>query len=69
MKIKSPLLLALTAILALGGIYSALARTWTDAKTGRTLAGDLVSVKEGKVSVKRANGKAVSYTHLRAHET
>ena len=59
MKIKSALLLALTAILALGGIHSALARTWTDAKTGRTLSGDLVSVKEGKVSVKRANGKLI----------
>ena len=58
MTIKSPLFLALTATLVFGGIQSADARIWTD-NQGRTLSGDFVSVSDGKVSVRRSNGKVV----------
>ena len=34
-------------------------RTWTDAKTGRTLAGDFAGVKDGKVSLKLTTGKVL----------
>lgn len=60
MRKKSSLLLALSAALAFGGIQSAIARTWTDVK-GRTISGDLMSVSDGKVSVKRSNGKVVQF--------
>ena len=58
MNTKSPLLLALAATISFGGIQSADARTWTD-NQGRTLSGDFVSVSDGKVSVRRPNGKVV----------
>jgi len=58
MMTKSPFVLALTATLAVGGIQFADARIWTDAK-GRTLSGDLTKVENGKVFVRRSNGKVV----------
>lgn len=36
-------------------------RTWTDAKTGRTLKGDFVGVTDGKVSVRNANGRVIQF--------
>lgn len=58
MTIKSAFFLALAATISFGGIQSADARIWTD-NQGRTLSGDFVSVSDGKVSVRRPNGKVV----------
>jgi len=43
----------------IGGFLPASGRTWTDAKTGRTLEADFVGVKDGKVMVRNRNGKVI----------
>jgi len=59
MTFKFISLASLNMLLFFSGLLSASGRTWTDAKTGRTLAGDFVSVSEGKVTVRGANGSVI----------
>ncbi|MDA7934610.1 PQQ-binding-like beta-propeller repeat protein [Akkermansiaceae bacterium] len=59
MKLKCSSLAASSMLLFFSGFPTASGRTWTDAKTGRALEGDFVEVNDGKVSVKRSNGKVV----------
>ena len=59
MNKRSSLSLAVIAALTFGSFQDASGRTWTDAKTGRTLTGDFVKVVGDKVSVRRSNGKII----------
>ncbi|WP_226895717.1 PQQ-binding-like beta-propeller repeat protein [Luteolibacter marinus] len=45
------------AILALGLAGSGLARTWTDAQSGRTIEAEFIGLEDGTVSLERADGK------------
>jgi hypothetical protein len=58
MKLKN-FLFAVSSIILLFGFLPVSGRTWTDVKTGRTLEGAFVKTSEGKVSVKRSNGRVI----------
>jgi copper chaperone CopZ len=54
---KTSILLTLAAALTLPLSLHAESRTWTDAESGKTIEGELVSVDGEKVTLKRADGK------------
>ena len=88
---KTPFLVGLVPlILCVAASLQAEVRTWTDSTGKHKTRAELISVKDGKVALRKENGKtvtlklerlsdadqkyladldAVSYTHLRAHET
>lgn len=55
MKTQRTLVSGLLGILLVAATLEA--RTWTDAKTGRTLEGEFISVEDEKAVIKRADGK------------
>lgn len=55
MKMQRTLVSALLGVLLATAPLEA--RTWTDAKTGRTLDGELISVEDDTAVIKRADGK------------
>ena len=57
MSTQITLIPALTALAFMIGSSTLLARTWTDAKSGKTLEAELVGLKDGKVTLKFKDGK------------
>ena len=57
MTIRSPFIPVLTTLVFIIGSSSLPARTWTDAKSGKTLEAELIGLKDGKVTLKSKNGK------------
>ena len=57
MTTRFPLIPALTALAFIIGGSSLPARTWTDAKSGKTLEAEFIGLKDGKLSLKRKDGK------------
>ena len=47
-----------TVLVFIIGCSSLPARTWTDAKSGRTLEAEFIGLKDGKVTLKRKDGKS-----------
>lgn len=57
MIIRAPFIPALTTLVFIIGSSSLPARTWSEAKSGKTLEAELIGLKDGKVTLKGSNGK------------
>ncbi len=59
MNTRFPLIPVLTAMAFIIGSSSLPARTWTEAKTGVSLEAEFIGLKNGKVTLKRKDGKTL----------